>query len=104
MNNYLTRLVRNILIENVEARDNWMLVIKAVHDKELDLLSYTKADYYDVFFSQQLSNTSTIRRIWQLVQENNPELRGNEWEERQRQGGLMKQEIVDMNQLSLFEF
>ena len=102
MNHYLSRLVRQTLTENKASRDDWMILIKEVHDKELNLWCYKKEDYYDAFFSEKLSNVSTIVRIWRLMQEKCPELRGLEWESRQKQGGLMAKEIIDDKQLKLW--
>ena len=47
----------------------------------------------------------TIRRIWQLVQEKFPELRGKEWEQRQKQAGMISQEIAEekYHQIQLFD-
>jgi hypothetical protein len=103
MNNYLTRLVKHILLENDVARDDWMLTIRLVHDKEMQLWYFKKEDYYDAFFSKKLSNVDTIKRLWALLQERIPELRGVEWELRQRQGGMIASEIIDDNQLKLWE-
>ena len=60
--------------------------------------------YYAVFFTEKLSNVHTIKRLWQLVQENREDLRGKTWEERQRQGGMVAKEMVEINiqQLKLF--
>ena len=102
MNKYLSRIVRETLTKNKESRDDWMLIIKEVHDKELALWCYDKEDYYEAFFSEKLSNVASIVRLWRLIQEKCPELRGVEWELRQRQGGLMAKEIVDDNQLKLW--
>jgi hypothetical protein len=105
MNNYLSRLIKNILIKDEVSRDDWMLTIKYVHDKELELWSYTKEEYYKAFFSNKLSNVHTIKRLWQFVQEKFPELRGKTWEERQRQGGMVAAEMVEEKiiQLEMFD-
>lgn len=105
MNKYLTRLVTNILVNDTEARDNWMLTIKQVHDREMQIWYYKESEYYEAFFSQKLSNVHTIKRLWQLVQEKYPELRGETWEERQRQGGMVALEMAEERfiQMSLFE-
>jgi len=104
MNKYLTRLITNILHNNVDARDNWMQTIKEVHDKEMQLWCFTESEYYKAFFGGHLSNVHTIKRLWQMVQEKHPQLRGETWEERQRQGGMMAQEIHEIGsfQLELF--
>lgn len=100
MNKYLTRLIIHILTHDEAARDDWMLTIRQVHEKELSLWCYTKADYYDAFFSNKLSNVHTINRLWRLVQEKYAHLRGKEWEERQMQGGMVAK---DFNELKYFQ-
>ena len=104
MNKYLTRLITHILVEDEAARDDWMDTIRQVHLKELSLWCYPVEQYFDVLFSKKLSNVHTIRRLWQLVQEKNPELRGKTWEERQSMGGMVAQEFIDDKyfQLELF--
>lgn len=104
MNKYLTKLIKHILVNDVDARDDWMSTIRQVHDKEMALWCFEKQQYYEAFFSGNLSNVHTIKRLWQLVQEKYPELRGKTWEERQRQGGMIASEMVQEKilQLSLF--
>lgn len=103
MNRYLTRLIKNILLNDESARDNWMDTIRQVHEKEMALWCYTKDQYYDAFFSGYLSNVQTIQRLWRLVQEKYPELRGKTWEERQKQGGMVASELAEITQLGLFD-
>lgn len=104
MNKYLSRLITVILTNDEDARDDWMSTIKQVHDKELSVWCFDKTQYYDALFSNKLSNVHTIKRLWQLVQEKYPELRGQTWEERQRQGGMVAKEIAEEKyyQTSLF--
>jgi hypothetical protein len=103
MNRYLSRLINTTLQNKKETRDDWMLLVKEVHDKEMSLWCFERDNYYEAFFSEKLSNVCTIVRLWRLIQEKCPELRGDEWEQRQRQGGLMAKEIIDDNQLKLWE-
>ncbi len=105
MNRYLYRLIKNILKKDELSRDDWMLTIQQVHDKELALWCYTQEEYYKAFFSNKLSNVHTIKRLWQFVQEKFPELRGKTWEERQRQGGMVAAEMVEEKiiQLEMFD-
>ena len=104
MNKYLSRLVKHTLLTNEECRDDLLLTIKNVHDKEMQIWCYTKEQYYDAFFKGNLSSVHTIRRLWQHVQERFPELRGKEWEQRQRQAGMIAQEIAEekYHQMQLF--
>ena len=104
MNRYLSRLIKHILIDDKSARDNWMDTIRQVHDREMQLWCFSREQYYDAFFEGNLSNVHTIKRLWQLVQEKHPELRGDTWEERQRQGGMVAMEFAEekFHQLELF--
>ena len=99
----ITRLIYNILSQNAEARDNWMLTIQKIHETEMTIKGIKTSDYFDAFFNEELSNVHTIKRMWQKVQEDFPSLRGVTWEERQRQGGKMaKDMVIDLSQMTLF--
>ena len=98
---YISQMVINTLTKSEEARDDMMLVVKALHDYEMSVFSIDKIDYYDAVFNGKLSSIKTIDRIWRKVQEDNIKLRGKEWLSRQVQAGLISQEIVS-NQLSIF--
>jgi hypothetical protein len=52
----------------------------------------------------KLANPQTVSRIWRKIQERCPDLRGDFWEERQAQGGIVSAQIVTDNffQTSLF--
>lgn len=107
MNNkgYISRLIYSILNNNIEARDNWMLVVKMVHDIEMSIINISKSNYYDALFNEELTNPQSISRIWRKIQEHNPELRGEEWRDRQRQGGQIAKEAIIQKgffQISLF--
>jgi hypothetical protein len=104
VNDNLMSWITQILIKDIDARDDWMSTIKQIHDRELQILSYDKTQYYDALFSNKLSNLHTIKRLWQLVQEKYPELRGHTWGERQRQGGMVAKDFAQSkySQLSLF--
>lgn len=104
MNNYITKLVKHILLNNEDARDDWMLTIKEVHDREMEVWAYSKEQYYEAFFSNRLTNCQTIIRLWRLIQEKYPELRGKEWTERQMQAGIIKADFIKkhFSQLDFF--
>lgn len=100
----LIRLIYNILNESLEARDNWMLTIKEVHTMEMRIKGISKQDYFEHFFNDDLSNVHTIKRLWQKVQEEFPNLRGKTWAERQKQGGqyVVDSLKIDKSQMTLF--
>ena len=99
----LIRLIYNILTQDKSTRDNWMRTIKIVHQTEMTIKGISNYQYFDAFFNEELSNVHTIKRMWQKVQEDFPKLRGETWEERQKQGGKMAKEIViDLAQMTMF--
>jgi hypothetical protein len=101
LNTSLIRLIYNILVQDVETRDNWILTIKKVHQTEMIVKGISQTDYFEHFFNDELSNVHTIKRLWQKVQEDYPALRGDTWEERQRMGGQFVV-TIDKNQMTLF--
>ena len=104
MNYKVIKIIANCLQKNPESRDNWMMALQYVHEREMALLCVEKEEYFDTFFSERLTDPHTIRRLWQKVQEQCPELRGETWEERQRQGGVFAKEMAMINkQLELFD-
>lgn len=99
----ITRLIYNILTQDIETRDNWMRTIKKVHQTEMTIKGINRSDYFDAFFNEKLTNVHTIKRMWQKVQEDFPKLRGVTWEERQRQGGkVAKDMVIDLAQMTMF--
>lgn len=104
MNTHLIGIIKDCLSNNLPSRDDWMLVVKFVYDKEMQIFNIQKEQFYDFFMGGKLSNVQTIVRCWRLIQEKYPDLRGEEWELRQRQAGLMSSEIVFLKQLRLFDF
>jgi hypothetical protein len=100
-NRYLTKTIFSILTDNKDLRDNWLLVVKEVHDREMALYSLDKKDYYNHVFSFKLTDAQTIARLWRLIQEINPALRGDEWEVRQK--NVMRfVKFIKKTQLELF--
>lgn len=105
-NKNLTKLIFNLLLDKEDLRDDWLATIKAIHDKEMEIYNISHQDYYYfVFFTNKLSNTDTIKRVWAMVQEKRANLRGKNWEERQRQGGMIAKEMIffDPKQLKIFD-
>jgi hypothetical protein len=105
MENHITRVTIDLLTKNAEARDNMMLTVQYVHDFEMAVLKIEKKEYYDALFSEKVSSIKTIDRIWRKVQEQNPKLRGVDWDKRQIQAGLMSAELINdsSGQLSFFQ-
>jgi hypothetical protein len=109
INASLIQLIYNILSNDAETRDDWMLCIKEIHTIEMTFKGISKNDYFAKLYEKNddgeysnFSNVHTIKRLWQKVQEDFPNLRGLTWEERQRQGGQYVPNTIDEQQLSFF--
>jgi hypothetical protein len=106
----LIQLIYNILSNDSETRDDWMLCIKEIHSIEMKLHGISKNDYFDKLYEKDdegeypyFSNVHTIKRLWQKVQEDFTNLRGLTWETRQKQGGqYVVDSLNDDTQLSFF--
>jgi hypothetical protein len=106
----LIQLIYNILSNDTETRDDWMLCIKEIHTIEMRIHGISQNDYFIKLYEKNddglysyFSNVHTIKRMWQKVQEDFPNLRGLTWETRQKQGGqFVAESLYDDNQLSFF--
>ncbi len=106
----IIELIYNILSNDKETRDDWMLCTKEIHSIQMKLHGISKADYFDKLYEKNnegeyhyFSNVCTIKRLWQKVQEDYPNLRGLTWESRQKKGGqFVIDSLIDDSQLSLF--
>ena len=110
INATLIQLIYNLLSNDVETRDDWMLCIKEIHTIEMTFKGISKNDYFVKFYEKNedgeysnFSNVHTIKRLWQKVQEDFPNLRGLNWEGRQKQGVqyVVSNDYYD-NQLNIF--
>jgi len=79
-----------------------MLLVKIIHDTEMSVRKIPKESYYHHFFNSEFSNVDSIKRLWALIQERNPKLRGEKWDERQRSASEIAKEILSHHQLDLF--
>jgi len=106
----LIQLIYNILSNDAETRDDWMLCIKEIHSIEMKIHGITKDDYFAKLYEKNdegeypyFSNVHTIKRLWQKVQEDFPNLRGLTWETRQKQGGqYVVDSLLEDNQLNIW--
>jgi len=99
---FISRLIFSMLRDIPETRDNWMLLVKLIHDTEMSVQRIERTEYYDHFFGNRFTNVDSIKRIWALIQERNPSLRGLKWEERQKTASEVAKEIIEDKQLSFF--
>ena len=75
----------NRLISNIWIRDIIQMKLNPHTLKAYDFLS--------LYAEEKLTNTETIRRVRQKIQEENPELRGTVNEARQKEGEEVRKEI-----------
>jgi hypothetical protein len=92
---FISRMIYYLLVNDIPSRDDWMLVVKKVHDIEMVNYGIDKVDYYDSLFSFKLTNPQTISRIWRKIQEHNIELRGQNWEDRQKTSRYVREKISE---------
>ena len=104
----IIRLIERLLANDFESRDDWMLCIKKIHHWQMVSNGISKQEYFEKLFEKDnndkyslFMNVDTIKRVWAKVQEDNPNLRGLNWTERQIQGGQYTN-TYNENQLSLF--
>ena len=110
LNFSLISLIYHTLSNKIDTRDDWMLCIKEIHSLEMLSKKISSEDYFEKLFEINedgeyinFSNVHTIKRLWQKVQEDFPTLRGETWEERQRQGGQYNvNTYYEDSQLQLF--
>ena len=110
LNFSLISLIYHTLSNKVETRDDWMLCIKEIHSLEMLSKKISSDDYFEKLFEinedgeyENFSNVHTIKRLWQKVQEDFPNLRGSTWEQRQKQGGQFNvNSFYDDTQYKLF--
>lgn len=96
-NRIITRIVYKTLEENESSRDDYMIVVKVIHDMELSIQNLEKEDYYNAVFKNKLSKVETIVRVWRKIQECVPHLRGKDWEERQVYAGQIAKDESSEN-------
>ena len=82
LNLTLQRLIYNILVTHKESRESWLLTIKIVHQTEMTIKGISIQNYFYSVFDEELSNLNSIKRIWSKIQEDVPQLRGDNYEDR----------------------
>jgi hypothetical protein len=106
----IIQLIYNILSNDAETRDDWMLCLKEIHSIEMKIHGISKEEYFMKLYVKNdkgeydyFTNFQTIIRLWRKVQEDYPHLRGENWEERQKQGGQYNvNSYYEDSQLSFF--
>lgn len=91
-NKIISRIIYRTLEENEASRDDYLIVVKVIHDMELAAQNLQPEDYYNAVFQKRVSSFQTIGRIWRKIQECVPHLRGKDWEERQILSGQVSKD------------
>ena len=92
----IQKLVRSVLIKIPEARDNDRILCCEIWIREepsLLLSSSTWRRWAEDFIKGEYTETETIRRTRQKIQEQHPELRGQNYQARQKAGVETTQDI-----------
>lgn len=77
--------IKKILEENISLRNNRQLFIWLYYETHYpDIIYSTAGLFLKSLWLKQLPSTATLERLWRMVQMENPELRGSEWNKRQR--------------------
>ncbi len=91
--------VKALLVKHPHLRDSDNKLIATIWKQDLynlglnpnDILAIT---FLNLYSQQNLTNSESIRRVRQKIQEENPELRGTVNEARQKEGETVRKEIV----------
>ena len=77
--------VKEILTENAESRDNENLLVMLVYEMFYDAdRLYSLGEIFSLIDNQKIPSIQTIQRYSRQIQSENKELRGENWEKRQR--------------------
>ena len=91
MKEQLKRKIRTLLETNLETRDNDNLLISLIWESELN--HNNLATFFEDFKNGKHTSSESIRRARQKLQEQNEELRGVTYNDRQRKGHEVRQTI-----------
>jgi hypothetical protein len=86
--------VKQLLIERKDLRDNdtWLCYQYYINFCNIEI-SDSIFDFYAERLKEKLPSEQTITRLSRQLQEQNPELRGKEWEKRQRKVKKVQKEL-----------
>lgn len=91
--------VEKLLREYPETRDNYNKILANIWYIDLVNAGYDVEKIDGAYFltivasGGTLTNPESIRRNWQKLQQDNPELRGETWEKRQGKQSKVKEEL-----------
>ena len=90
---YIKALITNLLTNYEHLRDNDSKLIANVYYKQLNDKSITAKEFLQFMSQGLLVNPESVRRCRQLIQEKNPELRGEKYKARFSEGQEFKSKI-----------
>jgi hypothetical protein len=95
--NQIKTSVKNLLTKRPELRDDDNRLIANIYLEEaggiVALQNMSALQFLGEFSKGTFSNTESIRRVRQKLQEDNPELRGNKYQNRKKLGEDISTEI-----------
>jgi hypothetical protein len=91
--------VKALLVKHPHLRDSDNKLIATIWKQDLYNLNLNPNDilaitFLNLYSQQNLTNSESIRRVRQKIQEENPELRGTVNEARQKEGEAIRKEIT----------
>lgn len=94
----IRKKVFELLATDERTRDSDMLLIARVWDTESSEKGFRNPTHilllHELSFGNTYSNPESIRRCRQLIQKQNPELRGKNYELRHKKAQKMKEELM----------
>jgi len=92
----LSDKVKNILIRNPETRDDDMLLLSLIWNSERVFGDST--DLLASIGAGELPNPESVRRSRQLLQQENPDLRGDKYKKRQNYVKAFKKQVRELKE------
>ena len=89
--------VEELLTHYPELRDSEKRVVVNIWAKEIEKMGLPIEPYtpfFKLFLEGKISNHDSITRCWRKVQEDNPQLRGVTWVDRQKNSNIAKIEFA----------
>ena len=90
--------VKALLIKHphLRADDNRLIASVYFHESEINLKNITAIDFLHDFANGKYTSPESIRRCRQKLQEDYPELRGNNYSLKQNEGKKFRKEVVKL--------
>jgi len=86
--------VKQLLIEKPITRDKEALLFSIYYSKYCDLYPHKTISIFFLYLNRkEIPSPETLKRLSRQLQEQNPELRGKEWEKRQRKVKKVQKEL-----------